>query len=205
MNKKIRYSVCAALAGMAALSLAACNPQPAATTSSEEPPLKGAKIGGDFTLTNQDGGQTSFSDFAGKYRIVYFGYTYCPDVCPTDLQTVSLGLKQFEKEHPRRGSEIQPIFITIDPVRDTPGVLKQWVSGFHPRMIGLTGSEDQIKNVAAQYLILYEKEKANSQGAYLVNHSRQAYLFGRNGEPLALLPYDGTPAEVAREIDRWTK
>ena len=75
-------------------------------------------------------------------------------------------------------------------------------------MIGLTGSEDQIKNVAAQYLILYEKEKANSQGAYLVNHSRQAYLFGRNGEPLALLPYDGTPAEGGpgnRSLDKMTQ
>ena len=205
MNKNIISPLLAAVTCcLSVLPLVACNiPQQAEVR--EEPPLKGASIGGEFTLTNQDGEKTSFSDFDGKYRILYFGYSYCPDVCPTDLQKISLGLRLFEKEHPKRGSEIQPIFITIDPQRDTPQVLEQWTAAFHPRLIGLTGSEDEIKQVAEKYLIRYEKEKPNAEGGYLVNHSRQAYLFGPKGEPLALLPYDGSPQNVAAEIDRWTK
>ena len=154
----------------------------------DEPPLAGAKIGGSFTLTNQDGGKTSDSDFAGRYRIVYFGYSYCPDVCPIDLANLMLGLKQAEKDDPKLAEKVQPIFISVDPQRDTPDVLKQYVSAFHPRLIGLTGSEEEIAEVAKKYLIIYDIRKDESASEYLVDHSRQAYLFGPDGEPLALCP-----------------
>jgi len=180
--------------------LAACNP---ASEASAEPPLAGADIGGSFTLTNQDGGKTSEKAFQGQYRIIYFGYSYCPDVCPVDLANLMLGLKQAEKEDPALVEKIQPIFISVDPGRDTPEVLKQYVSAFHPRLIGLTGTPDEIAAVAKEYLILYDVRDDESSSEYLVDHGRQAYLFGPDGEPLALLPFDGTPQQVADEIARW--
>lgn len=184
--------------------LSACNPSgDSATNAAEEPPLAGAKIGGSFTLTNQDGGKTSDSDMAGQYRIMYFGYSYCPDVCPVDLQAVMQGLAVAEKTDPELAKKIQPIFVTIDPERDQPEQLKQYVSAFHPRLIGLTGSVDEIADVAKKFLIIYNRREVEGMSEYLMDHSRQAYLFGPQGEPLAMLPYDGTPEEVATEIQRW--
>jgi protein SCO1/2 len=192
-------------AGLLAL-VAACNPAPGGSTSVDaEPPLAGARIGGPFTLTNQDGGRTSEAQFKGQYRILYFGYSYCPDVCPVDLANIMLGLKQAEKENPALAKKVQPMFISIDPERDTPAVLKQYVSAFHPRLIGLTGTPEEIAAVAKKYLIVYNIRKDEGSSEYLVDHSRQAYLFGPDGEPLALLPFDGTPRQVADEIARWVR
>lgn len=186
--------------------LAACNPaSDGGASAGGEPPLAGATIGGTFTLTNQDGGKTSEAEFKGQYRIIYFGYTYCPDVCPVDLANIMLGLKQAEKDDPALAEKIQPIFISVDPGRDTPAVLKQYVSAFHPRLIGLTGSAEEIAAVAKKYLIIYDIRNNEDSSEYLVDHSRQAYLFGPNGEPLALLPFDGTPQQVADEITRWVR
>ncbi|MEH6662427.1 MAG: SCO family protein [Parasphingorhabdus sp.] len=186
--------------------VASCNPAPDGSVSAvAEPPLAGAKIGGSFTLTNQDGVRTSEEQFDGQYRIMYFGYSYCPDVCPVDLANIMLGLKQAEKDDPALAEKIQPIFISVDPGRDTPAVLKQYVSAFHPRLIGLTGSAEEIAAVAKKYLIIYDIRNDEDSSEYLVDHSRQAYLFGPNGEPLALLPFDGTPQQVADEIARWVR
>ncbi len=184
--------------------LSACNPA-SSDSATEEPPLAGAAIGGGFTLTNQDGENISDTDFAGKYRIIYFGFTYCPDVCPIDLANLMNGLTLAEKEDPAMAEKIQPIFISIDPERDGPEQLKQYVDNFHPRLIGLTGSVDEIAAVAKKYLIIYNKREAEGFSDYLVDHSRQGYLFGPEGEPIALLPYDGTPQQVADEIKRWTQ
>ena len=205
MNNIMNNAKMIVVAGLLAL-LAACNPAPDESNSSAaEPPLAGARIGGPFTLTNQDGGRTSESQFKGQYRIIYFGYSYCPDVCPVDLANIMLGLKQAEKENPKLAKKIQPIFISIDPERDTPAVLKQYVSAFHPRLIGLIGTPEEIADVAKKYLIVYNIRKDEGSSEYLVDHSRQAYLFGPDGEPLALLPFDGTPRQVADEIARWVR
>ena len=186
--------------------MAACNPASVGGASADaEPPLAGANIGGSFTLTNQDGDRTSEDEFKGQYRIIYFGYSYCPDVCPVDLANIMLGLKQAEKDDPALIEKIQPIFISVDPGRDTPAVLKQYVSAFHPRLIGLTGSAEEIDAVAKKYLIIYDIRNDAGSSEYLVDHSRQAYLFGPDGEPLALLPFDGTPQQVADEIARWVR
>lgn len=198
MNKTPHYLVALALsAALVACSGAATKP---------EAPLEGARIGGAFALTDQDGKTVNDTDFAGKHRIIYFGYSYCPDVCPIDLQKIAAGFALFEKQQPERAKNIQPIFITIDPERDTPAVLKQYVGAFHPRLIGLTGTPEQIKAVADAYLVMYRAQKATGGDAksYLVDHSRQAYLMGPKGEPVALLPYDGTPEQIAAEIDKWT-
>lgn len=198
MNKTPAFIIALALS----TALAACS----GASPKPEAPLEGARIGSAFSLTDQDGKTVKDTDFAGKHRIVYFGYSYCPDVCPVDLQKISQGFALFEKQQPERAKQIQPIFISIDPERDTPAVLKQYVSAFHPRLIGLTGTPEQIKTVADGYLVMYKAQKpegADAQG-YLVDHSRQAYLMGPKGEPIALLPYDGSPEQIAAEIDKWT-
>jgi protein SCO1/2 len=179
------------------LALAACGSSP------EQPPLKGARIGGPFTLTDQNGAKVSDSQFAGKYRLIYFGYSYCPDVCPVDLQKLMQGLKLVEKQEPALGARIQPIFITVDPARDTPNVLKQYVAAFHPRLIGLTGSDQEIAAVAKEFAIFYRKAGQPGASEYLVDHARQAMLFDPAGKPLALIPQEETPEKIAAELQRW--
>ncbi|PTS84728.1 SCO family protein, partial [Sphingomonas sp. HMWF008] len=144
-------------------------------------------------------------DFAGRYRIVYFGYTFCPDVCPTDVQTIGAGLRAFEAQDSARAAKVVPIFVTVDPKRDTPAVLKAFVSAFHPRMVGLTGTPQAIAATAKAYGIYAEAEKPNAEGGYLVAHSRFAYLMDPAGKPVALLPQDKTPKDVAAELDRWVR
>ncbi len=185
---------------LAALApLAGCSP-------SEPPPLAGARIGGSFTLTDQDGRKVSDSAFAGKYRLIYFGYTFCPDICPTDVQTLMKGYKQLEKDNPDLAARIQPIFITIDPARDTPDKIRQFVRAFHPRLIGLTGSEAEIAAVAKEYAIFYKKQPpAGGSTDYLMDHSRQAMLFGPQGEPLALITQDKDASAVVTDLERWAK
>lgn len=181
-----------------ALAVAAC-----AQSKPAEPPLAGATIGGPFTLINQDGGRTSDRDFAGKHRLIYFGYTYCPDVCPVDLQKLMAGYAQLEKSDPQIAAKIAPIFISVDPDRDKPAVLKQYVTAFHPRLTGLTGSPNEIAKVAKAYAIVYSKEGKPGASEYLMNHSRLAFLFGPEGKPIALVPHDGTPDAIAAELKRW--
>jgi len=175
-----------------------------AASGPQEPPLAGAKIGGSFALIDQHGQAYDDSALNGQYRIMYFGYTYCPDVCPIDLQKIMQGLSLAEKADPQIAKKVTPLFITIDPERDGPEQMKQYVSAFHPRLIGLTGPADAIADVAKKFLIIYGKQDVEGSSEYLVDHSRQAYLFGPQGEPLALLPYDGTPQDVADTIQKWT-
>ncbi len=169
------------------------------------PQLAGAAIGGPFALTDQQGRTVRDSDFAGKYRIVYFGYTMCPDVCPVDVQNIAAGLRAFEAANPERGARVAPIFITVDPERDTPEVLAEFTSAFHPRLVGLTGSQEAIAEVAQEYAIWHEKQQSPGNDAYLVNHSRQAYLMGPQGDPIALLHADESPEAVAEGLDRWVQ
>jgi len=190
----------------AAMLLAACSPGGApGSDNATAPPLAGARIGGAFTLTDQDGKRVRDSDFAGKYRIIYFGYSYCPDVCPVDVQNIALALRLLEKSDAALAARIVPVFITVDPARDTPAVLKQFVSAFHPRLIGLTGTQTEIDAVKKAFAIYSQAQPPRPDGGYIVDHSRQAYLFNRDGKPLALLPQDRTPEAIAAEIRRWAR
>ncbi|MEI9927593.1 MAG: SCO family protein [Sphingomonas sp.] len=170
-----------------------------------EPPLAGARIGGPFALVNQDGKPVRDVDFAGKYRIVYFGYTYCPDVCPTDMQKIGQAMRKLDASDPRVSAQVVPIFISVDPARDTPAVLKQFVSAFHPRMVGLTGDPKEIARVAKEYAVYYHAEPAGPGGGYVIGHSEVAYLMDPQGRPIAPLPIDKGPDAVAAEIERWVK
>lgn len=172
---------------------------------SEEPPLAGARMGGSFTLINQDGKSVSEKDFAGKYRLMYFGYTFCPDVCPVDVQKLLQGYSMFEKADAKAAARLQPIFISIDPQRDTVPVVKQFVTAFHPKLVGLTGSEAQIAEVAKRYAAVYQRGEGGTKDAYLMDHSRTAVLYAPDGSPVALIPQDGTPQAIADEFQRWVK
>lgn len=139
-----------------------------------------ALVGGPFSLTNQDGKRVTDQDFRGKYMLIFFGFTFCPDVCPSELQVMSAALDELGPQ----GDKIQPVFITIDPERDTPEAMKVYVSNFHPRMVGLTGSQADIAAVAKAYRVYYAKAKAPEGAApedYLMDHSTILYLMGPDG------------------------
>ena len=182
------------------LGLAACSAAPA-----EEPPLAGAAIDGAFTLTGEDGRPVSHRDYAGKYRIHYFGFTHCPDICPTDLAAIGQAMTRFEEAAPDRAAKVQPIFITVDPERDTPDVMKRYSDAFHPRLAGLTGTPEQIAMIAKAHALYYAKEEPRPDGGYNVNHGRMAVLFSPEGEPMVLLPTDEGPEAVLAELQRWVR
>jgi len=183
-------------------ALIACGSESSAP--SDRPPLEGAAIGGPFTLVNKDGKTVTWADFKGKYRIVYFGYTFCPDACPLDVQALMKGFTLFEKASPERAAKVQPIFITIDPQRDTPQVVGQWTAAFSPQLMGLTGTPDQVEVAAKAFAVYYARGKETS-GGYLMDHSRIAYIMDPDGKPLAMLSVDKGGPRVAKELEKWVK
>lgn len=197
MNKRSALFGLAGLLGLALL--AACQQKPA-----ERPPLEGAAIGGPFKLVDQDGKPFSSDALNGKYRILYFGYTFCPDACPTDMAVLGKAMRLLDAQDPAKSAKIQPIFVTVDPARDTPAVLKQFVAAFHPRLIGLTGSDADIAAVAKHYAVSYRKEPAPAgTSGYLMDHPRVAYLFDPQGKPIELLPVDANAEAVTAELRKW--
>lgn len=184
-----------------AFTLAACGGGQAPQKSLADAPLAGASIGGPFTLVNGDGKTVTDSDFAGQYRIMYFGYTFCPDVCPVDVQNIGKAMKALDEKNPALAAKIVPVFVTIDPARDTPKVVKEFTGAFYPRMVGLTGTAAQVDAAAKAYRVPYQKRVTPT--GYLMDHGRQAYLMGPKGEPIALLPQDETPEAIVAEIERW--
>lgn len=191
-----------ALPLLLAAALAGCG---AGGADPGEPPLAGAAIGGPFTLTDQSGARVSSADFEGEYRIVYFGFTYCPDVCPVDLQAIGAALRRFEEADPERAARVRPIFITTDPARDTADVLARFVPAFHPRLVGLTGSEAAIAEVARAHGVYFARRDGASADSYLIDHSRVAYLMGPGGEPIEILPHDEGPDAIAARLDHWVR
>lgn len=200
MNKNI--SICF----IALFMLAGCNNTPSQPPLSEAP-LAGALVGGEFTLTDQNGKKRSYSEFNGQYRIVYFGYTNCPDICTPDVQNLMAGLKAFEKSAPALAKKIQPMFITVDPERDTSAVLKQFTGAFHPRLIGLTGTQAEIADAAKKFAIFYDRVEGSAPDAYLMSHSQTPYLMGPDGKPLAILPAanEGAADLVTADLAKWVR
>ncbi len=203
------------LASLLSLSVMACgNEQPPLS----EAPLVGATIGGDFTLTDQNGKMRTYKEFDGQYRIIYFGYTSCPDICSPDMQNLMAGLIEFENDEAELAEKIRPIFISIDPKRDTADILKQFTAAFHPHLLGLRGSDEQTAQTAKKFAVIYNKIEP-TEGAvdpdnnYLMGHSQIAYLMAPDGSPLALLPLDnpntdideGAPRLVAHELAKWVR
>ena len=152
-----------------------------------------AAVGGPYTLTDQNGKPRSDRDFRGRWMLLYFGYTYCPDVCPTTLAKVASALQKLGPA----AEKIAPVFITIDPARDTPSVLKTYLAQFDPRFVGLTGTEAQIAKVAHSYRVYFAKHPLDG-GNYAMDHSSVIYLIDPNGN--FVKAYDdetGVPALAA--------
>ena len=188
------------LAVVALLAATACDRAP------PPPPLAGAAIGGSFALTDQGGRAVTDRSFAGRYRAMYFGYTFCPDVCPTTLQKMMAGYHQFARDHAAAAARLAPIFVSVDPARDTPAVMKPYAAAFGPELIGLSGGADETARVAREYGVYYKAAPA-AKGAsgYLVDHASQAMLFGPDGRPIALIPTDQGPDAVAALFAEWVR
>jgi cytochrome oxidase Cu insertion factor (SCO1/SenC/PrrC family) len=152
-------------------------------------------IGGPFTLTDHDGRRVTEKDFAGRFMLIYFGYTFCPDVCPTELNTMALALD-------RLGTRVRvvPVFITIDPKRDTPEALKTYLASFGPDFVGLTGSDADIAAVAKEYRVYYKQSEGSDPGSYLMDHTSLLYLMGPDGRLAALFRTGATPEDIANGI-----
>ena len=197
----LRLRVFVALAA-ATLLLSACGK----AADNGPPPLAGAAIGGPFSLVDQDGKAVTDRSYDGRYRAIYFGYSFCPDVCPTTLTKLMQGYRAFAAKSPALASKLVPIFITIDPDRDTPAVLKQYVGAFGPGLVGLTGTQTEIAKIAKKYGTYYKKQPAaDGASGYLMDHSSQAILFGPDGKPIALLPTDQGDDAVADTLAQWVR
>jgi protein SCO1/2 len=151
-------------------------------------------IGGAFTLIDHNGKTVTDANFRGRYMLVFFGYTFCPDVCPTALQTIAKAMDLLGA----KADKVQPVFISVDPERDTPKVLKSFMENFHPRMVGLTGSPEQVAAAAKVYRLYYAK--ANDDDEYLMDHSATFYLMGPNGKIVTYFTHRITPDTLAAKV-----
>lgn len=152
-------------------------------------------VGGPFELVNGDGEIVTEADFAGSHLIVYFGFTYCPDICPTELISIADALDLLA---PAEAARVQPIFVTVDPERDTPEVVQDYASHFHERMIGLTGSAEQIKAAASAYRVYYAKQEATDPDSpYLMAHTSYIYVMDGEGRYVRHFRMGATPEEIA--------
>ena len=160
-------------------------------------PTAAGPAGGEFVL-NSASGPVALKDFRGKVVLVYFGYTYCPDICPTSLAATAAGLNLLTPEE--RGS-VAMIFISVDPERDTPARLKEYVEFFDPSMIGVTGTPESIAEIARRYGVFYAKQKVETAGdGYVVDHSADTYVVGPEGQLLGKIAHATPPDQVVTEI-----
>jgi cytochrome oxidase Cu insertion factor (SCO1/SenC/PrrC family) len=153
-------------------------------------------VGGPFTLIDHNGQPRTDADFRGKLLLIYFGFTFCSDVCPTELQAMASAIDRLGPT----GDAIQPLFITVDPEKDTPDQLKSYVALFHPRLIGLTGDPRAIKKVALAYKVYYAKTNPTRNADTNVDHTGFIFLVGRDGKYLGFAPPGTTPARLAEVI-----
>jgi cytochrome oxidase Cu insertion factor (SCO1/SenC/PrrC family) len=175
--------------------VAVAEEQPSAAQMMDDLMYGRGSVGGPFMLTDQTGKPRSDTDFRGKLMIVYFGYTYCPDVCPADLMAITQALDALGPA----ADGVQPIFITIDPERDTR-LLADYISAFHRSFVGLTGSPEEIRRVANAYKAFYVKVQDERSGDYTIDHAGVIYLMGRNGEYLGFMPPQTNPDRLTEVL-----
>lgn len=154
-------------------------------------------IGGPFTLTDHNGRQVTEADFKGKPTLIYFGFTYCPDVCPTSLLLMQTAIDQLGKDADKR---INMLLITVDPERDTPAVLKDYVGNFGPTILGLTGTPDQVAAVAKAFRVYYSKVEGKDGAPYLMDHSSIFYLLDRKGRFVRHFTHQSKAEDIAAAV-----
>lgn len=157
---------------------------------------QGLSLGGPFALVDQTGQTVTEASFAGRWMLVYFGYAYCPDVCPTELGTMAAAIDALGPA----GEQVVPVFITIDPERDTPALLADYVSRFHPRMRGLTGTPEQVAEAARRYRVYYARARRAEATDYLMDHSSFIYLVGPDARVRALFRPETAPEAIAATV-----
>ena len=167
------------------------------TETEAEPGLsvQAAALGGPYALIDHTGVPVSEQSFRGQYQVMVFGYTFCPDVCPTTLTAITEAMELLGPA----AEKVQPLFVSVDPERDTPAIMADYVAAFHPRMIGLTGSPAQIKEIAQSYRVYYSKVETGD-GFYPLDHSAYIYVLGPEGAILTYLKHDATPQVIATAI-----
>jgi len=154
-------------------------------------------IGGPFSLIDHDGGRVNDRSWSGQVLVVYFGFMHCPAICPTELQSIAAAVDALGPA----GAKVQPLFVTIDPERDTPAALKEHVGLFHPRMIGLTGSAEEIAAVAKAYRVYYKKiDEPDSQAGYTMDHSGLVYVMNPAGKSVAIFRPGVAPEALAQRL-----
>lgn len=156
----------------------------------------GMTLGGPFALVNQDGAAVTEANFAGRWMLVYFGFTYCPDVCPTELGTIAAALDAMGTG----GEGVVPVLVSVDPQRDTPAQLKDYVSRFHPRMQGLTGTPEQVAEAARRYRVYYARAQRPDNTDYTMDHSSFIYLVGPDGRVRTMFRPETTPEALAAAV-----
>ncbi len=154
-------------------------------------------VGGPFTLIGGDGQPVNDTQFRGKWMLIYFGYTFCPDVCPTELSAMATALDQLPAA---QRDKLVPIFITVDPDRDTAAVVRDYAAAFHPQMVGLTGSAQQIDAVKKLFRVYSAKAKSDDPAAYTVDHSSIVYLMGPDGRYVTHFAYGTNPKDMAATL-----
>lgn len=180
---------------VAVLTLAACQPAPQ-PSSFEATDITGAAFARDFRLTDHNGQVRTLADFRGKAVAVFFGYLHCPDVCPTTLSDFSLALQQLGPLADR----VQVIFVTVDPQRDTPDLLKQFVPAFNPGFLGMYTDAESLRQLANEYKVVYQKSSVKAADDYLIDHSAGTYIYDPQGNLRLLMPYGSSPEAIAKDL-----
>ncbi|KAL8273593.1 hypothetical protein Esti_002415 [Eimeria stiedai] len=193
-------AACAAMTALVAFEMKRKRSQRAAITESITvgKPL----LGGPWTLVDGSAVLRSSSDFSGKYQLIYFGFSFCPDICPKELEKLAQVINLIDKEH---GEVVQPIFITVDPARDTVAQVAEYCKEFHPRLIGLTGTPSQIKDVTRKFRVYFNETARTGDENYLVDHSIIQYFMGRDGSFKDFFGQNMTAREVAERISQHIK
>ncbi len=195
----LRLLACAvALACLASAHAGEAPAQPTAAEMMDDLMYGRGPIGGPFTLVDQNGRTRSDSEFRGRLMIVYFGYTFCPDVCPTDLMAITQALDALGPE----AAGVQPIFISIDPERDAQA-MPEYISAFHKSFVGFTGAPDDIRKVANAYKAFYVKAEDAKTGQYTIDHAGVIYLMGRDGRYLGFMPPQTSPDRLIEILRKY--
>ena len=177
----------------AAIFLAACSPEAPKFRSTD---ISGADFGKELALTGHDGKPRTLADFRGKLVVLFFGYTHCPDICPTTLADMAAVMKQLGADAAR----VQVLFVTVDPERDTPDLMAKYVPAFDPSFLGLSGDDAATQRAAKEFKIFYEKRPGSAPGAYTMDHSAQSYVLDAKGQLRLFVRHDRIAQDLAEDL-----
>ena len=192
----IRWRFLAAALAAAAIGLGACDKLSPPRSPFTGIDVTGSPLGGALALTDQEGRKRSLADFKGKAVVVVFGFTHCPDVCPTALADMARAVRQLGE----REQDVQVLFVTLDPARDSAELLKQYVPAFHPAFLGLRGSEAETTAVTKAFKVYSNQRPGKTPETYTIDHSAQSFVFDRAGRLRLMLPPNMASAAIASDL-----